>query len=289
MNRKALVYIILMACFLVMSAETALAVEQRISSAVTRIAEGTLKDTVFSTLNYSPDIKAFQEYRQAAIHDVNRARSGWLPRLDARGGWGVEQWSNETTRSIGKVAGGGHQNSYDFYERADGSLVLQQTIWDGLATYNRYQIGITRLDSATNRLLDNTEATVLDALLAHVEVYRQRRLVALSELNVQNHLSILASQEERQRMGASGLADVTQTRGRLARAQASLAETRSALDVAMAQYRRYTGKDAGELEAPYFPDMPYPSMEAVLADSQTQNPKINTFHVIILTCPHTIA
>ena len=250
------------------------AAEPRIASAVTRLPEGSLRDTVFATLHYSPDIKAFQEYRQAAIHDVSRARSGWLPRLDARGGWGVEQWSNETTRRMGAPGSSGHQNDYDFYERADGSLVLQQTIWDGLATYNRYQIGVTRLTSASNRLLDNTEATVLDAILAHLEVYRQRRLVALSELNVQNHQAILGSQEERQRMGASSLADVTQTRGRLARAQASLAETRSALEQAVAQFKRYTGKFPGELEAPYMPDTPYPSMEAVLSDSQTQNPKI---------------
>jgi adhesin transport system outer membrane protein len=158
---------------------------------------------------------------------------------------GTEQWSSTTTR-----ARAGKQNDHDFYSRGEASLVLQQTIWDGLATYSRYQIGVTRLDSATSRLLDNSEAAVLDGLLAHLEVYRQRRLAALSELNVQNHRDILASQEERQRLGASSVADVTQTRGRLARAQASLVETRSALEIAMAQYKRLTGKDAGELEAP---------------------------------------
>ncbi len=129
--------------------------------------DGSIKDTVLSTLYYTPDIKAFQEYRQAAEHDVSRARSGWLPRVDARAGWGYEQWSSREIRS-----GAYAQNQYDFYQRSEASLVLQQTIWDGLATLSRYKIGVTRLDSATSRLLDNSEAAVLDALLAHLEVYR---------------------------------------------------------------------------------------------------------------------
>lgn len=231
--------------------------------------DGSIKDTVLSTIYFTPDIKQFQEYRQAAEHDVSRARSGWLPRVDARAGWGYEQWSSLSTRN--KT---GKQNDHDFYERGEASIVVQQTLWDGFATSSRHDIGVTRLDSATSRLLDNSEAAVLDALLAHVEVYRQRRLVALSEQNVQNHKDILASQEERQRLGASSVADVTQTRGRLARAQASLVETRSALEVAMAQYKRLTGKDPGELEAPYLPENPYPSLETVLSDSQTKNPKV---------------
>lgn len=233
---------------------------------------GSLKDTVQSTLAYNPDIKAFQEYRQAAEHDVSRARSGWLPRVDARAGWGVEQWSSAATRS--NTSSGVAQNDTGFFERSEASLVLQQTIWDGLATWSRYRIGTARLDSASSRLVDNAEASALDALLAHIEVYRQRRLVALGELNVQNHRDILTSQRERQRVGASSMADVTQTTGRLARAQASLADTRSALEVAMATYKRLTGKAPGELESPYGPVDPYPSMEAALSDSQSKNPKV---------------
>lgn len=233
---------------------------------------GSLKDTILSTLYYTPDVKQFQEYRQAAEHDVNRARSGWLPRVDARMGWGMEQWSSENTRN-NKDRGWG-QNSHSFYERSEASIVVQQTIWDGLATSSRHAMGVARLDSAVQRLLDNSEAATLDALLAHVDVYRQRRLVKLAEMNVQNHKDILKSQKERQRHGAAVIADVTQTQSRLSRAQASLTESRAALEVAMAQYKRLTGKDPVNLEAPYAPQNPYPSLKALLANSQNNNPKI---------------
>ncbi|GHV55407.1 channel protein TolC [Deltaproteobacteria bacterium] len=274
LDKKCLVLVFMFCIALASSALPAAAAGQ--TGAVA--PDGSIKDTVLSTLNYTPDVKAFQEYRQAAVHDVARARSGWLPRVDARAAYGLEQWSSEQTRSNNYT-----QNDRDWYGRSEASLVVQQTIWDGLATWSRYQIGVTRLDSATSRLLDNSEASTLDALLSHLEVFRQRRLVALSELNVQNHQNILVSQEERQRLGASSVADVTQTRGRLARAQASLVETRSALEIAMAQYKRLVGKDPGELEEPYLPENPYPSLESVLSNSQTQNPKVKALQADVET------
>ena len=233
----------------------------------------TMRETVSSTLAFNPNVKAFQEYRQAAEHDLKRARSGWFPRVDARAGWGLEQWSDPTTRGRGGSAY--HQEKRTYYDRSEASLTISQTIWDGLDTLNRVRIGKSRLESADSRLFDNAEGLGLDAILAHIEIYRQRRIVALAELNVKNHESILASQFERHRSGASTMADVTQTQSRLARTEASLAESRSALEVAIANYKRLTGKDpAGEVEVPISPANAYPSLEVALADCQTRNPKV---------------
>ena len=229
----------------------------------------TIKDTVTSTLAFSPNIKSFQEYRQAAVHDVKRARSGWFPRVDARAGYGFEQWSDVSTRSKGYP-----QDTRTYYDRSEASLIVSQTIWDGMDTWNRYKIGKSRLESAESRLFDNAEALGLDAVLAHIEIYRQRRIIALAELNVKNHKSILASQRERRNSGAATEADVTQTQSRLARAEASLSESRLALEVAMANYKRLTGKLPGQVEAPAAPARAYPSLEVALAQSQTGNMKV---------------
>lgn len=234
----------------------------------------TLRDTVSATLMYNPNIKAFQEYRQAAEDDLKRARSGWFPRVDARAGWGLEQWSDPTTRGSNSASGQYHQGRRTYYDRSEASLTISQTIWDGLATWNRYQQGKHRAESAQNRLYDNAEGLGLDALLAHIEIYRQRRIVSLAELNVQNHRSILSSQSERHRSGASTMADVSQTQTRLARSEASLAESRAALEVGIANYKRLTGRIPGQIEVPADPMSAYPSLEAALAQSQVSNPKI---------------
>lgn len=230
----------------------------------------TMRDTVNATIEYNPNIKAFQEYRQAAEHDLKRARSGWFPRVDARAGWGIEQWSDPTTRR----GGAGVQHKRTYYERSEASLTISQTIWDGFDTLNRVRIGKSRLESADNRLFDNAEGLGLDAVLAHIEVFRQRRIVDLAERNVKNHKRILASQFERHRSGASTMADVTQTQSRLSRTEASLAESRSALEVALANYKRLTGRDAGEVETPMSPADAYQNLETAIAGCQTRNPKV---------------
>ena len=108
----------------------------------------TMKQTIDSAVAYNPTIKAFQEYRQAAEHDLKRARSGWFPRVDARAGYGFEQWSDVSTRSDGYA-----QDNRTFYDRSEASLVVSQIIWDGFATWNRYQIGKKRWSLLFGQLL----------------------------------------------------------------------------------------------------------------------------------------
>ena len=240
----------------------------------------TIRDTVSTTLSFNPNIKAFQEYRQAAQDDLKRARSGWFPRIDARAGYGLEQWSDSTTRSRNKNTYTQRRRTY--YDRSEASLTLSQTIWDGLATWHRYSQGEYRADSAESRLYDNAEGLGLDAILAHIEIYRQRRIVSLAELNVQNHRAILNSQTERHRSGASTMADVSQTQTRLARSEASLAESRAALEVAIANYKRLTGQVPGQIEVPADPMDAYPSLEAALAQSQVNNLKVKALRSDVL-------
>lgn len=230
----------------------------------------TINDTVQLTLKNNPNIKAFQEYRQAAEFDKKRARSGWLPTLDAAAGIGFEQWSSPTTRG----GGPGAQKDDVFYKRYDHSVTLSQTIWDGFATWSRYRMADAMLVSAEHRLFDNAEALALDAILAHMEICRQLKMVQLSELNVANHKRILGSQYDRLNAGASTRADVTQTQARLARAETSLIEARLALDVARLNYKNLTGFEPGELVPPQAPEKMFHSLENALANSMTNNSKI---------------
>lgn len=248
------------------SSFTAKASEQMSGKAIT------LQDTIRAAIRNNPNLKAFQEYRQAAEHDKSRAFSGFLPRVDGSIGWGVEQWNDSTTRSEAP----GTQSKDTYYQRFDTSLTLTQTIWDGLATWSRYRMSDAMLTSAAYRLYDNAEALALDAVLAHMEVCRQQRLVSLSETNVRNHQRILGSQIERQRAGASSLADVTQTQARLARAQASLADSQLALKTAQTNYQKLTGQMPVNLENPTEPTFSYPSLENVLASSMSTNSKIKS-------------
>lgn len=229
----------------------------------------TLRDSVEATLRNNPTIKAFQEYRQAAEHDHARAKSGYLPRVDLNGGIGLEQWTDSTTRQESYS-----QDKHSYYGRSDAALIATQNLFDGWATSSRRQMSQAMLNSAEYRLLDNAEVLSLDAILAHIEISRQLQLLSLSELNVRNHRSILDSQSERQEAGVANLSDVTQTQSRLARAEATLVETRMALQNAYDTYKNLTGMIPPALEVPLEPDYSYPSLENALANSMVNNSKV---------------
>jgi adhesin transport system outer membrane protein len=129
--------------------------------------------------------------------------------------------------------------------------------------------------SAGYRTFDNAEAIALDAIIAHMGVYRQRELVGLAQMNVNDHLKILDQLNERQKGGVGSIADVDQTQGRLARAYASLAETQSSLKAAEANYQRIVGKLAGDVDFFNVPDGIVPkTLDEAVRQTMESNPKV---------------
>lgn len=78
-----------------------------------------VKESVMHSMTNYPKIKSFQEYRESSVYDIDRARSGWFPRLDARAGYGPRIYSDEGNRTT---------NRDDVWDmRSDAELVLSQT------------------------------------------------------------------------------------------------------------------------------------------------------------------
>jgi adhesin transport system outer membrane protein len=224
-------------------------------------------DSVAAALAYNPRLKMLQSNHEAIGFELDRARGGYFPRVDIAAGYGAESHSDEFTRS-GDI-------DHNFYDRMEASIRLSQLVYDGQETTSRVGVEEAKLDSAKLRVFDNAEAIALDAIIAHMEVYRQRVLYGLAEKNVRDHEEILGMLNERQKAGAGSIADVTQTEGRLARAKASLAETRSGVAGAEANYQRVVGKLAGNVEYFTVPANLMPkSLDEVLQATQTNNPKV---------------
>lgn len=230
----------------------------------------TLKDSVEATLRNNPTIKAFQEYRQAAEHDVNRASNGYYPRVDLTGGIGMEQWADRDTRRDDYS-----QEKDKFYGRSDVSLIITQNVFDGWATSSRKQMSKAMLTSAEYRLLDNAEVLSLDAILAHIEILRQQELFKLAQENVNKHEEHRKKQADRQGT-VDPRSNLTQAEARLFRAKATLAETQLALQNALNNYKNLTGflPDVNALSAPLEPSYKTPSLENSLANSMVNNSKV---------------
>lgn len=248
----------LLVLFILFCALPALAQDKKVTPA----------DTVITALEYSPRLQVLQHNQLAIGHERDRAYGGYYPRVDLTAGYGTEAHSDRGTRAANK--------DHNLYSRGEASLRLSQLIYDGKETSSKVGIEDAKMVSANSRTFDNAEAIALDALIAHMEVYRQRELVGLAEINIRDHQDILDMLEERQEGGAGSIADVDQTRARLARTQASLAETQAALRSAEANYQRFVGKLAGDLDF-YMPDKSLvpASLEQALEATTLNNPKIN--------------
>ena len=227
-------------------------------------------DSVRTALEFNPKLKAIQENRQVMLSDVDRARAGWLPRVDVTASGGMSQQSTKATRAA----------NYDdnMHRISETEVILSQTLWDGLGTKNRVDASKSRVDSVENRVLDNASSIALDAIIAHVDVIRRREIVRLAEKNVVQHRVILGHQNERLQSGASTIADVTQTKGRLARAQSSLSDSVSALRSAEAMYERVVGKPAPkDLEQVAPSANPLIQLEQLLQTAMVSNPQIKAY------------
>ncbi len=231
-------------------------------------AQVELGTSISKALKNNPRIKVLQANKKALEFDLKAARAGYLPQVDAVVGYGLEQHSDATTRA------GGDPGNEEWEGRGEASITLTQLIVDGGAQGGTVDAQKALVKSASYRVEDNAESVALDAVVAHLEVFRQTRLVALAQKTVKSHEGILASLQERSRAGAGNRADVAQAQGRLARAKSSLLESEAALVAARANYERVVGEPAGDLALASVPAALPGSLELAVEGVRRNNPKI---------------
>lgn len=241
----------------------------------------TLKDTVAAALRYNPRIKMYREGYEAAEQNLHVANSGWFPKLDINASVGGMMYEDPTTRAEARKRVARKQQTMkrsDQIYLTDGAGVsLKQEIFTGLSTLSSSRAAKARIRSADYRLIDNTEAIALDAILAHINVVAYTKIVALAQNNVKQHERILLSQTQRRNLGAGNVADVSQTQSRLARAKATLSENINKYRDAVARYTAVTGvpvPSRGLTDVPAL-SAAFSSYESALASTRSSNPKIN--------------
>lgn len=215
-----------------------------------------MHEVVKYTVENNPQIGVVSANRKAVEQELRQARGLYLPQVDVVAGIGPEWTSDQTTRSLG--------TDHDRLTRTDARIQLTQRVFSGFQTTNEVERQKSRIASAANRVYQNAENIGLDAIGAYLDVIRQRQLYALSKQNVDFHIDILHKLEQRAQSGVGTEADVSQTRARLARSNATLAQTGNDLSDAEAIYTRIVGQFPGNL---VMPDMPVASLPQTLDDA----------------------
>lgn len=223
--------------------------------------------SVTATLERSPRLMAIKANRDAVSQDREQVRGDYLPQVDLALGYGTDSHSDTGTRA--------RDEEHEFDGRTEASIILVQPLYHGGDIKNRLAVETERQASADMRVMDNAEALALDAIIAHMEVWRQRELLELTDRNITAHRDILSQLEERTQSGAGSIADVIQTKGRLALVLSSEASIQAELSAAEANYIRLTGMPPQALYLPHNYQALLPaSPEEALSKAKKANPKL---------------
>ncbi|PCJ31498.1 MAG: type I secretion protein TolC [Gammaproteobacteria bacterium] len=202
----------------------------------------TLQDAVGVAVQTNPDILAAGSVRNAVSKEVRQAKAGYFPTLDFAIGTGWEVTDNPTTRRQG--AGEIHKN------RDEVSLNLRQMLFDGMATKNEVRRHTARTDSRAYTVFGAAENTGLEAVNAYLGVLRRQELVNLASTNLEAHERTHDQIRLRSERGVGRKADMDQSQGRVALAQANLIAEQSNQRDDETNYLRVIGVNPEALEIP---------------------------------------
>jgi adhesin transport system outer membrane protein len=130
----------------------------------------TLDEAIRLTLSTNPDIGVVANDRRAVDQELRQSRGLYLPQIDVRGDIGPQD-----IRNVGQPNGSGTQ------WRKEIAGTLQQRVFDGFEADSMVARDKARVESAANRVYENSEFRALDAIGAYLGVLRDQDLLRLAQ------------------------------------------------------------------------------------------------------------
>ncbi|WP_157314272.1 TolC family outer membrane protein [Chitinibacter sp. GC72] len=205
-----------------------------------------LPQVVEKLLQTSPDIQTDVGQRRASNAAVDKAKSGYYPKVELSAGIGREHTNNFSTRA----AFGGGVN----YTRKEAQALLTQMLFDGMGTKNEVNRQKARQLGAAHRLANTSEDVALKTTEAYLDVLRQQELLTLTKANLDAHLSTADQVKMRTAGGFGRKSDDEQIDARVALAKANVSAAQSSLNEAKIAYMRLVGEQPADLLRPAVPE-----------------------------------
>lgn len=237
----------------------------------------TLTDTLISAYNTSPVLGAGRARLRETDEGVPRALSGWRPNvsLSAQAG---RTWENLRVYSTngGTVFEPNARNPYNGY------LTVRQSLYAG----GRTTADVARAEALVlqdRANLVTTEQTVfLDALGAHVDLVRDRRVVDLLREGVDIFARQLQAVRRRRERGDVTTTDVAQAEARHAQAIADYRAAEGNLEISRANFLRIVGVPAPEpLTQPETAASLPATLAAAQATAREDNPRVQAAQIAL--------
>lgn len=225
----------------------------------------TLEDYVRKVVTTNPEVQASYRQLQVAMSDVDIARGGFRPQIDALAS------SSYTDRNFGlEQEFAGHT----------AEIALTQMLYDGFLTSSEVkrfkQAQVVRLFELFNEI----EQKALETSQAYLDVQLFREQLRLAEENLITHVDVFKQIEESVQAGVGRRADLEQISGRLSLAESNVLTELSNLHDVTARFLRIVGEKPAPELAPVnvssaYLDVNVTDIKTLLNNAYVTNPQFN--------------
>lgn len=199
-----------------------------------------MSEAVEQAVLRNPEIQLRWHQYQAAGDEVDAAKGGYLPRVDAQAYAGRE-WQD--------YPASGNKS----FNHPGASIELRQMLFDGFATRGEVRRGGYVKQTRYYDLLAASDSIALETARAYLDVLRYRILNDLARDNWATHKELYDQIAERVQAGVGRRVDLEQAAGRVALAESNWLTEASNLHDVSARYERLVGVQPAKDLA----DMPY--------------------------------
>jgi len=193
-----------------------------------------LPETLRAILANSPTLAAGRASVRAVEQQIPQARSNMLPRVGAT-------LQADATTNLPLLPNGGQTT-------LGAALTIEQPLFQGRTVVNEVRTAELALYAAEEELRGIEQDALLEGVIAHANLWRDRAVVELADESLQ-----VAREQLEQEMLRTEAGEGVRTAEAQVAAQLALSETRHAqatanVAVAEAEYRRVTGTEVGPVE-----------------------------------------
>jgi adhesin transport system outer membrane protein len=193
-----------------------------------------LQQAVEKTIKTNPQILQAAKDREAVEFELRQARGLYLPSVDLEAGIGRRRLSNDTTGTL--------TSDSDYLSPGDVGLTISQTLYDGGGRKAQVDQQASRVDGASFRVLERSEALALEVTQDYLEYMLQNQIVAAARDNVAFHTAMVGDINESIKGGALTDADRLQGSERLQAAKARQREALEELEATKIRFLKAVGE-----------------------------------------------
>ncbi|MCR9070097.1 MAG: TolC family outer membrane protein [Alphaproteobacteria bacterium] len=203
-----------------------------------------LEEALALAYETNPELLAARADLRRTDETAPQARGGWRPNISATGSFGITDVTAESN---------GTTTTDDHSFPLTGSLNISQPIY----TFGRVDAEVDEADAniqaARAGLFASEQNTLLDAVVAYVNVIRDTSILELQVNNVQRLDKQLEATRDRFRVGEVTRTDVAQAEARRARSEADRTQAEGNLITSRVAFERVVGVAPATLTEPSFP------------------------------------